>query len=246
MQTRAEKCVLQSCTVKEALETKNITSSLCKLPLRNNSGGLKTLIISLLFPSKISVLSRVIGKFAGLGHGFGIDDACLLIAMCLGLSTVMLVFLGAIPAGLGRDIWTLDFSSITDFARFFYFIEIFYFLSLTFVKLSFLFFYKRIFTGSNVKKVIWATIIFNILFGLAFPLAGVFVCRPISYTWRNWDGPKADGRCINNNALVWANGGVSVAVDFWMLAIPLSQVIHLQMKFKKKIALGLMFGVGTL
>lgn len=214
--------------------------------MRDATKGLKALIIALVVPTQISVISRVIGKLAGLGRGFGSDDLCIVVATYLGLGTVMMVYAGAMPNGLGKDVWTLSFPKIQEFARFFYFIEIFYFLSLTFVKLSFLFFYQRIFLGRNVGIAIWATIAFNCLFGAGFCLAGVFACQPISYSWKHWDGPKPDGKCLNNNALVWANGGISVAVDFWMLAIPLSQVIYLQTNLKRKIALASMFMVGTL
>ncbi|PSN58562.1 hypothetical protein BS50DRAFT_605556 [Corynespora cassiicola Philippines] len=245
LQSNVETCVLQTCTIKEGLTAKNITSSLCKAPFRDRSGSLKVMNIAFAIPTNICVPARIIGKFAGLGHSFGMDDICLIIATYVGLTNAIITDRGAIPSGLGRDVWTLNFSSITAFARFFYFIKVLYFVELTFVKLSFLFFYKRIFPRKEIARMIWVTIAFNSLFGLSFTLASILGCRPISRSWTYWDGSEPEKKCINTNSLVWSNAGISVAVDLWMLAIPLSQVIHLQLPTKKKIALAFMFGIGT-
>lgn len=189
---------------------------------------------------------RLVGKITSPGHGLGVDDLCLMVSTYVGMSNAIIIDRGTIPAGLGRDIWTLDFSSITNFVRFFYVMEILYFVELTFLKLSLLFFYKRIFTAKNIAKVLWATIIFNALFGVAFTFAGIFQCQPISHYWTYWEGEGQNGKCFNINALAWANAGISIAVDFWMLAIPLSQIVRLNLATKKKVAVALMFGVGTL
>ncbi|RGP77718.1 hypothetical protein FLONG3_4177 [Fusarium longipes] len=42
-----------------------------------------------------------------------------------------------------------------------------------------------------------------------------------------------------------ASALLSIALDFWMLAIPLSQVVRLQMKWKRKLAVSFMFALGT-
>lgn len=70
-------------------------------------------------------------------------------------------------------------------------------------------------------------------------------CRPVSYYWQGWDGLH-DGHCIGIHALAWASAAVSIILDFWMLGLPLSQLVPLQMHWKKKLAVALMFGVGSL
>ncbi|KAF5700543.1 integral membrane protein PTH11 [Fusarium mundagurra] len=47
------------------------------------------------------------------------------------------------------------------------------------------------------------------------------------------------------NGLAWAIATVGIILDFWMLGIPISQLLHLQMKWKRKLAVASMFGVGT-
>ncbi|KAH7091696.1 CFEM domain-containing protein [Paraphoma chrysanthemicola] len=247
IQSAVEECVLQSCTIKEGLTTKNITSTICGLPTRDRGGQLKAINIGLAVVSNLAVIVRMVGKFTvgKAHHGFGADDACLLITVYTGMSNAILIDRGTIPSGLGRDVWTLNFQDITNFVRFFYVMEVLYFVELTFLKLSLLLFYIRIFPGAQVKKLLWGTVAFNVAFGIAFILAGIFQCQPISHYWHGWDGEHPNGKCFNINALAWANAAISIAVDLWMLGIPLFQVAKLNMALKKKIAVCLMFMVGT-
>jgi len=152
---------------------------------------------------------------------------------------------GLTPNGLGKDIWTLTFKQITDFIHVFYIMEILYFVELALLKLSLLFFYLRVFPGTTIRRLIWATIIFDIVFGIVFVFIAIFQCQPIDYFWKNWDGEHR-GKCFDMNAIGWANATISIPLDFWMLGLPTSQLIHLKLHWKKKIGVGLMFGVGTL
>jgi hypothetical protein len=78
-----------------------------------------------------------------------------------------------------------------------------------------------------------------------FDLLALFQCQPISFYWKGWD-QLHKGHCIGINGLAWAIAAVGIILDFWMLGIPISQLIHLQMKWKRKLAVASMFGVGTL
>jgi hypothetical protein len=46
--------------------------------------------------------------------------------------------------------------------------------------------------------------------------------------------------------LVWANAASSIVLDLWMLVLPLSQLRVLQLHWKKKVGVALMFSVGVL
>ena len=64
--------------------------------------------------------------------------------------------------------------------------------------------------------------------------------------WWRWDGEHKDGKCVDINALGWANAAISIALDAWMLVLPLWQVSLLKLAWKKKLSVALMFFVGTL
>lgn len=152
---------------------------------------------------------------------------------------------GLTSNGLGKDIWTATPKQITDCLVRFYVIMVLYFAQVALLKLSMLFFYLRIFQAPRMKKLIIGTIVFDTCYGIAFVLAAIFTCTPIRHFWENWDG-EHQGSCVNINILGWSNAGISIALDVWMFALPVSQLVGLQMYWKKKVGVLIMFAVGTL
>lgn len=222
-----------------------MTQTTCGAPVRSREQTLRVTNITLGVISAACVLTRIIYKAAFSVAELGWDDYMVLATLLSGVPSTILTDRGTIATGLGRDIWTLPFSKITKFLRFFYVMEILYFLQLTLLKLALLFFFLRIFPAKKIKTIIWATIAFNILYGLSFIIAAIVQCQPISHYWNSWDG-EHKGKCISINALAWANAAISIALDIWMLALPLSQVFSLKLAWKKKVSVALMFFVGTL
>jgi hypothetical protein len=152
---------------------------------------------------------------------------------------------GLTANGLGKDIWTVTFKQITDFIHVFYVMEILYFAQVALLKISILFFYLRIFPGTGIRRLIWATIAFNAIFGTIFVVLSIFQCWPISFYWKRWDG-EHQGSCFDVNAMAFANAGISIVLDVWMLGLALSQIIFINLHWKRKVGVALMFGVGTL
>ena len=244
--TSVEHCLLSNCTIKEGLTTQNVTANLCGQKPRDTSGELKRTNIALMVVSATFVLSRLAQKlFTRAEVRMALDDYLILATLLVGQPSTILIDRGLIPNGLGRDVWTLSFDQVTAFGKYFYWVEICYFAQLSVLKLTFLYFYKRIFPGRMIQRIILATIVFSILYGIVFVVVAVFQCRPISYYWTKWDGEHT-GRCIDINALVWANAATSIAVDLWMLGIPLSQLVHLKLSWSKKAGVVIMFCLGTL
>lgn len=175
----------------------------------------------------------------------GWDDYMITFTVFSGVPGTVITSLGTIKNGMGRDIWTLSPATITEFVYWFYYMEWLYFLSLGFLKLSLLFFYLKIFPKRSVRIVLWATIVYTVLWAVIFAVVAVFNCSPISFYWTNWDG-EHQGKCMDTNAIGWANAATSIAEDVWMLAIPLWQLRSLQLHFKKKVGVAIMFCTGTL
>lgn len=147
--------------------------------------------------------------------------------------------------GLGRDIWTLDPWRISEFLKVFFVFEVLYTLTLGLIKTSILFLYLRLFPDPKFRRTVWATQAFNFLMVGCFIISDFLQCQPISFFWQSWDGEHS-GRCFNINALAWAHSALNIALDFWMLYLPATQVWSLQMKTRKKVGVILMFGIGIL
>ncbi|KAM5358160.1 hypothetical protein ACJZ2D_015548 [Fusarium nematophilum] len=69
-------------------------------------------------------------------------------------------------------------------------------------------------------------------------------CKPILYFWTGWDG-LYEGYCKVRDA-TWANARISIALDIWILAIPLWQLRTLKLHWKKKAGVAVMFSIGAL
>jgi hypothetical protein len=262
LQQNAALCVEKSCTIKESLGkygmgldlhtssnslplvAKNLTETACDAPVRdkgrlynnisNAFGCISGGIVALRLASKYFIHSE-----------FGLDDYFIAFTLAAGIPSSVLTVHGLTSNGLGRDIWTVSFEQITNFIHVFYIMEILYFLQVALLKLSLLFFYLRIFPGTKICKLIWGTIAFDVLFGAVFVFVSIFQCRPVSLYWKNWDG-EHQGKCFDVNAIGWANAVISILLDGWMLALPISQIVGLKLHWKKKIGVALMFIVGTL
>jgi hypothetical protein len=224
--------------------TKNITSTACGVPVRNRGETYDAISIAMAVTSSSLVLARVAFKLL-VTRSMAPDDYLILFLAVVGAPSVILTHYGTTPNGLGRDIWTLSPQTITDFLFYFFIMAILYFTQVMLVKLCLLLFYLRIFPSPGVRHLLWGTIIFTGLFGFIFLFVAIFQCSPISFFWNHWDG-EHEGSCRNINAIAWANAAISIALDFWMLAIPLAQLKALNLHWKKKIGVALMFMVGTL
>ncbi len=192
------------------------------------------------------VLARIIFKgFFSTTRSLAPDDQVILGTLALRVSCIIINVRGLAHHGLGKDVWTLPMEQVTTFGMYFFIMEVLYFVELSLVKLSLSLFYMSIFPGTNIRRLLLGTAIFNGVFGLTFALAAIFQCTPVSYFWTQYADPLG-GHCVNINVLGWANAAISVAVDLWLIAIPLSQVPKLSLHWKKKMGVVIMFVMGTL
>jgi hypothetical protein len=175
---------------------------------------------------------------------FGYDDWCVLATLIVIIPSGIVTVTGTVKNGLGRDMWTLTPTEITQMLKYFYIMASLYFTQLTLLKLTLLFFYIRVFPAKEVQRLLWGTIIFTTMWGIAFVVVAIFQCRPISYFWTKWDGLH-EGSCLDINAITASNAAISIALDLWILGIPLWQLWGLKLHWKKKVGVALMFCVGT-
>jgi hypothetical protein len=221
--------------------------SLCHVPGRSDAtaNDIKGLNIALAVLTAIFGIARIIYQAFFSAGELGWDDYSLMSALLAGLPSVIVIDRCIVPNGLGQDVWTVPFDHITNFIRSLYGLAILYLLQIMLIKLTLLFFFLRIFPRPVIRQLLWATVAFNCFWGLTFMTTSIFSCQPISFYWTSWD-QSGSGKCVNINALTWANAAISIALDVWMLALPLYEVFRLQLTMRKKLSVTLMFVVGTL
>lgn len=118
-----------------------------------------------------------------------------------------------------------------------------------FTKLSILNFYLRFFPFTvfpGLRTAIYATIGVTVASGIAFTGTMVFQCTPIHFMWSLFDDPAPTGTCIDINLCGWIHGAFNLALDIWMLALPLPELLKLSLPMRKKVVVCLMFTVGGL
>lgn len=239
------KCVLETCTVKESLFAKNSTAVACGEEVRDKRLYLDVVAIVLGSLAGIFVTIRISSKIFLSGGNIGWDDWFILATILIGVADTVLIVEGLTSNGLGRDIWTLTGEEITQFGLNMYVIQVMYAARVSMLKMSLLFFYLRIFPNPIIRRLLWGTVAFNTLYGVVFCSVAAGLCQPVSFFWERWDGEHLGGKCLDANIIGWANAVVSIAVDVWMLALPLSQLRDLKLHWKKKVGVAIMFIVGT-
>lgn len=242
-QSTVTPCVAANCTIPDALAMKNISSTNCKLPVRDRGQSYVTLSYVMVVLAGVFVAARVAFKLID-GLELGLDDWSMIVTLAISTANTVVIVTGTIKNGLGKDIWTLRPDEITKMLKFFYIMASLYFSELTFLKLSLIFFYIRVFPSKGAQRLLWGTVVFTLLWGTLFVLIAIFQCQPISYFWKKWDGLHK-GTCLDINAITSSNAAISIVLDFWSLGIPLWQLWGLKMHWKKKIGVAMMFCVGT-
>ncbi|GAD97455.1 predicted protein [Paecilomyces variotii No. 5] len=235
-------CVMQSCTIRESLTTKNVTSTACGAPVRDKSKAISIAGVAGGVIALIAVILRLLARLPQLGGGFGLDDVAMIVTMLLVIPLSVL----AVPLandGLGKDMWTVPFNKITDILHVYLFSEILYFSSIALTKISILFFYLRIFPKRSFRRLCYFVIGLNFSYIITFVCVAVFQCRPIKAAWLRWDGSYANS-CNNINGQGWAAAVINMVFDILTMSLPLYELSQLVLSKKKKFFVMLMFSLG--
>ena len=119
------------------------------------------------------------------------------------------------------------------------------------IKVSIILFYKRL--GSNAvsksfQRVTQLTVAFIVAYSIAFTLVPIFGCQPISAFWDQSDIFKvATGytyKCFDEGADVFSAAVISTAQDLITAILPTFIYWNLQIPFRQKVALFIIFAIG--
>ncbi|UNI23963.1 hypothetical protein JDV02_009748 [Purpureocillium takamizusanense] len=242
-------CSLAACTFAEAISARRVVEVACGASTtRTRVGTFNYINVGLGMATGGIALARLVFKrFVSSARCFTPDDWVILATLPVGLASVLLLSLGLTANGLGRDIWTLSPEGMVAFGLFFYLAEIMYIALMAMVKLALSLFYLAIFPGAGVRRMLWATAAFQVVFGLAFVIKDAVQCTKPDFYWKRFDlDSDPRGTCINVHASGWVNAVLGVAIDIWLLAIPIFQLRKLQLERRKKVVAGIMFLTGAL
>ncbi|GAB1218141.1 hypothetical protein ATERTT37_007393 [Aspergillus terreus] len=147
--------------------------------------------------------------------------------------------MAGVANGTGKMEWDRDVDDVV-LAKLRLATQILYTLASTFIKISILFLYRRIFP--NLRIHIYVTIGFLGAMSLAFIIAAVFQCNPIAKLWSPENQQKLS--CFPPLAFWCDVSAVYVATDLWIMALPARTIFGLQLPRKKKVFIMGLFCLG--
>ncbi|KAH7139806.1 hypothetical protein B0J13DRAFT_478123 [Dactylonectria estremocensis] len=237
-------CQALNCTVKEILTSTNATLAACGVPPGNQSPTIIAIPAAFGSLAILMVIVRIFGRMWITKIDLDWDDYLIVAAMVFA-SVLNFVCFPMAYHGMGKDFWAISFPNIDMTLKLLYVAEIFYMVAEMLVQMSLLAFYIRVFPGASVfvRRSSWILLGIVGCFGIANTCAMIFQCTPVPFFWIGWAGETA-GTCIDINLFSWIRAAIEIAIDVAIISLPLPSVIKLQMNWKKKIQVLLMFIVG--
>ncbi|KAI0842642.1 hypothetical protein F5Y06DRAFT_131966 [Hypoxylon sp. FL0890] len=243
LNAKATTCINANCTIREALFTKNLTSTSCGLTPATNSVYIP-IDITFITLAAISVLLRVVARLQ-MRVPMWWDDFTITLSF-LGCVAFTAIAFKSKSHGFGTDMWAVPFDGITFVFKALYTLFLLYITIRHFVRLSILFFYHRIFGHIPLaKRLIRITVMLFIACCISFDFVILFGCTPLDYFWTGWDG-QHEGHCISINFFFWAGAFIDIAMDIWVILIPLPFIARMNLSLRKKVCTGIMFAFGIL
>ncbi|KAF1811943.1 hypothetical protein P152DRAFT_398283, partial [Eremomyces bilateralis CBS 781.70] len=235
-------CQATGCTVKEMLTdfrnlaSTNATMAACGVQPRDISVQVIAIPASFGSLAMLMVIVRLVDRIGIRKLSLDWDDYLVLIAVLF--NSILVAY-----HGMGKDLWSLEFDGINKTFLYLLIAEIFYMAAEMFVQLSLLAFYLRIFTIPVFRKAVYVLMGVVVCFGMANTFSMLFQCTPIAFFWESWSG-ETTGTCINVNLFSWIRAGIEIAIDVAIISLPIPTLLKLQMSWKKKIQVVMVFCVG--
>ncbi|RKK80746.1 hypothetical protein BFJ68_g17695 [Fusarium oxysporum] len=240
LQANVSACVQLSCPFNDQVEVGRVSNNLCiDYPKESRSGQVRVTGTASAAITFTIVALRCVARLMRTKRLWW-DDWMALIATVL-LATTIGAQIESARLGFGRHYWNVDPAKGEVILKMFYATQMLYVLIQVSAKGSLLAFYARVFTSRKFRLWTWITVGFLVGHGAIFLCLVIFQCRPIASIWDRNLEPK----CISLPALGYAGAITSIVEDIVILILPIPELLKLQLNRGKKIALLLMFSIGS-
>ncbi|KAI8632789.1 hypothetical protein F5Y19DRAFT_471960 [Xylariaceae sp. FL1651] len=142
--------------------------------------------------------------------------------------------------GLGMHIWELDETQLVIQVKLLLASELTYLMATTFVKLSVLWLYRRIYITAVFRRWCYGLMTLVILYLISFIPLYLTNCIPISQLWLLGPHTRCRDPAIGDNATIIVN----LILDVAILVLPLPVLWRLRMSVRDKATVTAMFSIG--
>jgi hypothetical protein len=197
------------------------------------------------------VLIRIYARFIHT-HTAAIDDWLAMIALLPAICLTVTISLAVTSYGWSMHIWDFQYSGqdpskLINERAISWASQMLYLWSSSLTKLSLLYFYRRIFTTTNLRLFVQGSIYFVWLYFGACFLTLLLECRPLTLYWHILILPEGTGGvCADEGNILLAAGLLNVFIDVVILILPISTVLKLHVGWPQKLQVLGVFMTGTL
>jgi hypothetical protein len=181
-----------------------------------------------------------------------LDDWLVIIALFPALGLTVTVSLAATCYGWSQHIWDFQYSGqdpskLINERAISWASQMLYLWSSSLTKLSLLYFYRRIFTTTQLRLFVQGCIYFVwVYFGACF-LTLLLECRPLTLYWHILVLPEGSGGvCADEGNILLVAGLLNVFIDVVILILPIPTVLKLHIGWPQKLQVLGVFMAGTL
>ncbi|KAJ2907268.1 hypothetical protein MKZ38_006562 [Zalerion maritima] len=185
---------------------------------------------------------------------FGWDDWFMIIAEVFGIGMAVTLGLDTrdvvadfdldkqteTKGGLGRHMLNLTQDEMLLYFKSFYSSILVYNAGMTFVKISILLQYRRIFHSGWFQRATLVLFVYIVLWGIAVVIWVGVLCIPVDKFWN----PDAEGRCLDLLPAFYVPAAMNIATDFAIFLLPLPVLKTIQLPRRQKYMLYGIFGIG--
>ncbi|KAH7121920.1 hypothetical protein B0J13DRAFT_680477 [Dactylonectria estremocensis] len=240
LQANVSACVQLSCDYKDQATVSILSNKLCaEYPKESRHHQLLATAIAcaaVVFPI---VILRCISRLKVTSR-LWLDDWMTLVATVI-LAALIGVVVTTTKLGLGLHYWNVDVRNAVPILKLMYASEILYIIIQVAAKGSLLAFYARIFPNRNFQIAVWVGVAFLVGHGILFLGLVVFECRPVAAIWDR----SLERQCLDLTKIALAGASLAIFEDIAFLVMPIPELLKLQLSTKKRIALLLVFSVGS-
>ncbi|THC97924.1 hypothetical protein EYZ11_002622 [Aspergillus tanneri] len=201
-----------------------------------NKVGYATLVVSIFFMA-LSVASVALRLWTRRikNNKLGIDDWLIIASVFVFFGFCADVLVGVYTYG-GGQVYTDKVEGqkkLIQYMQSEYAIPALYAVNVTLVKMSILFFYRRVFAVAGFRRINTFVMAFCMVWFVAAVIGDLLYCIPIQ---RFWD-PSAGGSCFNFAAYFLAMELVDMLLDVVIIALPVNTILGLHLSLRKRLAL---------
>ncbi|RYP13069.1 hypothetical protein DL767_010942 [Monosporascus sp. MG133] len=145
--------------------------------------------------------------------------------------------------GCATHLWQVTQAQYENLLKWTIPVHIFYMLSTDLAKISLLFFYLQLSPDLKYGILIRSLVAAFTLYALVYALISIFACRPI---YASWDlTAMHTATCVDKGKFFLAASIANVIMDLVILILPLPIVLPLQIPWRQKVSLMLLFATGS-